>query len=306
MPSLSHTSLIRVHRNHSPLVVAVTHVLQLDASDHPVLHLDAPLVHPVLLHVLNSPVLSFTGIVNGVPVLPGQVMHSAVLQHVLGCLAEVCLAHDSFPGPSDHRPAAQNASQLGLGHVSDPYVDPVTDLPSVSLAPSLACPSTLTSRVYSPLFSTRLLLPLRSVLDEIGETFICEHMDNRYPFIFGVARKNFEIESQFFPALAQSLQGIVKRSATPCFRRRGSRLLRDIHRKVSMYRSASDADLNSSRHLGSTQVSDESVLSTALGIIFRDGVHPSRSKARHLQLTNCFGTIMHPANRRICHHRLPL
>ncbi|TFY50125.1 hypothetical protein EVG20_g11706 [Dentipellis fragilis] len=249
-------------------------------------------------------VVSLSGVVDGVAVPADVVRSSAILRHL-------------------HAYMRQNADQLGLNTVSDVYADGPHDIPKFTLTPSRplqadASPpvtllsihlvyvweqqSTSRSPSFAPLFSSQLLLPISSILDDAVEKLLCTQFVRRYPLIFGSWRMRLELELDLLLPLGNALSNVIRRSRDADFRSACNRIIEGIRSKNNVRHTASSAALGAcfslevSTAILSTldpiaHVSDCMTISNSLRHVYRASVFPSRFKVTPIVLSSDYMDI---------------
>ncbi|KAI0061639.1 hypothetical protein BV25DRAFT_729000 [Artomyces pyxidatus] len=290
MPTISCSSLVPVVAENSTLAIRATHVLVVDSSSDRVHPIEGRFPDIVDVRIQSDLVFSFSGILGRDPVSALDMMESAVVQHFILYLR-------------------MNSNQLGINAVSDVYADESSGLP-ISVIPSRHLDTAASSRVcllcihlayiwkstgdtsYAQVFSSKLLLPLQSVLDALVEKVVATQVVSRYPTIFGLWRRKLELETLAFPSLACSLESIIDRSLNQIFRKQAKRLIKRISHRGVASRAVMDRALSrllassiADSHLIDEHTDFDDVRSSRSGVlceslkqVFKAGVRPFRFK----------------------------
>ncbi|KAE9407443.1 hypothetical protein BT96DRAFT_986737 [Gymnopus androsaceus JB14] len=189
----------------------------------------------------SSIVFSFSAVLNRKRIPSAVLINSQLAQHFLQFIRS-------------------NADQLGLSIVSSLYDDnscpkisvttnrsrlslhdsvPVrVVLRSIHLQYSVSSKETSDGDLH--LFSTRLSLPCRSLVDNILKRFVTFHLVKRYPLVFGT---QLDVETPFFPSIFRSILEMAKRSPNPAFRARFKQLIKSMKQQHQTAFIASSAAL---------------------------------------------------------------
>ncbi|KII86672.1 hypothetical protein PLICRDRAFT_264067, partial [Plicaturopsis crispa FD-325 SS-3] len=181
-----------------------------------------------------------------------------------------------------------NAKQLGVNAVSDMYIDedglakftlsPMrtlraetprkhTRLVSIDLTYTWRAlfQQSTTSRSSTPQddvahpFSSRLLLPLETILNRVVEKFVSWQLVRPYPLIFGPWCKRLDEDLPMLLSIASSISSIVDRSTSTEYRTGCQKLINGIKRNMRAHASASSHKL--SEHLA-TSLADDALAMT--------------------------------------------
>ncbi|KAG1797739.1 uncharacterized protein HD556DRAFT_1525837 [Suillus plorans] len=226
----------------------------------------------------------------------------------------------------------ENALQLGLNTVSDAYVDGDDGHAKITLTPSRSLCHT--SRPHAILvavdlcyiwktagdredstgllgdaspFADNLYLPFELLLKRVTEQLF-NQLVGRYPLIFGTWCRRLDMESEYFPSVAQSILEIMRRSPNPHFVARCKRLIKTARARhhsvlqtsaaaLSLCLASRDSDdSDDGEQISGSKLTPEAVLCESLEQIFRAGVPQTRFKsqviaARSTLLTSSAGDV---------------
>ncbi|KAG1765946.1 hypothetical protein EDD22DRAFT_968373 [Suillus occidentalis] len=152
-------------------------------------------------------------------------------------------------------------------------------------------------------FADNLYLPFELLLKRITEQLF-NQLVGRYPLIFGTWCRRLDMESEYFPSVAQSILEIMQRSPNPHFITRCKRLIKTARARHQSVLHASAAalslcfvscdseDSDKAEQINISKLTPEAVLCESLEQIFRAGVPQTRFKviaARSALLTSSAG-----------------
>ncbi|KAG1749226.1 hypothetical protein EDB19DRAFT_1681397 [Suillus lakei] len=297
MPSFSSSSSIRAASEQCLLNVKIVHKLYHGFPSNVVHKVKGRLPKQLDVLLLSDLIFSISGSLDGQTVPAGAIAHSALMRHLRSDLNE-------------------NATQLGLNNISDAYIDDDDGLAKITLTPSRSLSHT--SRPHAILvavdlcyiwktagdredstnllsdaspFADNLYLPFELLLKRVTEQLF-NQLVGRYPLIFGTWCRRLDMESEYFPSVAQSVLEIMRRSPNPHFVARCKRLIKTARARHQSVLQASAAalslcfaprdteDSDEGEQINASKLTPEAVLCESLEQIFRVGVPQTRFKSQ--------------------------
>ncbi|KZT28871.1 hypothetical protein NEOLEDRAFT_1239359 [Neolentinus lepideus HHB14362 ss-1] len=288
MPTLSYCTVVRHVSDGFTLILNACHRLVVDTPTDVIYPVKGRLPSDLDVHLPSSLVIRFLGFVNGSRISSDIVGQSAVVAHF-------------------RRYLRMNAEQLGVGNVSGVHVDEADECPKVTLTCSRPLPINIPSPtitldsielVYSwkvsctsddysldaEPFSSQLLLPFETALDDITRKFVSMHLVRRYPFIFGPWRSKLDSEMHFVPSIARSVLSVIERSSNTTFRNKCRRVLKRLRKRIQaiaetrmdtiqeLSQGCEPEDANPAEDIG--ELDDDAVLYRATVLLFSQSVRP--------------------------------